>query len=846
MLGDVFEYMFEVQVLDYFVVGGVSVIDVFLDGYIFDVSFVLILLVDEYGVLFLGVFDVVNYVVDVDKMFVFGVLNIGLMMFIFDLLSELILCGVDVLLFGGCVLVFGIGGLVFDCLMIDFGVIIVMFVFCVVILESFFDDYFLGDFFVDQGDCLSNIVVVDLMFYFVVDFLVIVVMEFDDMLVLVNIVFGQVMKLIYVINGNFGFLQFVEISFGDEIIYWFEVVMFLVDFENFVVSDFLFFLVFVVIEVMSLLVFVDFVVFVVGIFKFGLIDILFVLVGVFSFSMQVFVNSVVLDFGDFDVLSSVVMKIDVFFIVMVSDELFVDDLLFMNQFYFEQVSINGGVYVVDVIVQFCLWQLLLCFSKGVVSFDNGVVIFVFVDVGLLFVGLVILNDLVVLFIGLDVLGVDVGDIVIFVLVFENFGGSGVFDVVFDDVLLLGFVVLLGGFNLLVWCGDGMVLSVSLMGLNFNDEDFFGNGFEIVDLSGEVVCQEYVLVIGFNFVFVIYEFEVVLVIVVLVLIYVNDVGLMQYGGDDGFGVSVNYVFGLMQFCDLVIVIVVLLLIMKFIMVMSELYIGEIDLGCLLVIGEVVSYCVVVCVLEGMLLGVILVDQVMFGLWIESIDLIMVIVGFLMLYGGGFLGVCIDVVIDGNGCVVMLFFDDIINVNCVNGIDDMIMIDYIVCVFDDVNVMLGVVVVNIVFWFWIGGQIGVFVLQVFIVEFVFDFDKLVMLGNGDVGDMVLFMLMVLYFGVLMVVVFDFLLIDVFIDFDLVLVNGLVVVVGGMVVCGNGGEGDFEVCFDSLVFGVIVIVIFDVLLFNLVFVGDVLMNFVQFFWDSFLGEVGECNYGLSFVGV
>lgn len=163
--------------------------------------------------------------------------------------------------------------------------------------------------------------------------------------------------------------------------------------------------------------------------------------------------------------------VDLLFTVTVSDEPFADRLYLTNQAHAFEGSTNAGTADANAIVQVILTQPLLRSNKGVVWTDNvnavydpdppaSAVFGAFVAAGTpRWSGVIGSSDLSANPIDSNLLGADAGDIVTFAITVENVGssGNGAFDVTIQDLLPDQFQVPSGGLNLQVFRGSGTLI-----------------------------------------------------------------------------------------------------------------------------------------------------------------------------------------------------------------------------------------------------------------------------------------------------------------------------------------------------------------------------------------------------
>ncbi|MCB2179598.1 DUF11 domain-containing protein [bacterium] len=229
-------------------------------------------------------------------------------------------------------------------------------------------------------------------------------------------------------------------------------------------------------------------------------------------------NALSFDFGTHADPANPGYVIDLIFTVTVSNEPFADGLKLTNQVLQSEQNTGAQTSSGTGIVQITLNQPVLVSEKSAVSTDNPNVAdyaeggISFEDpgnTGTPWAGGVINSSFLDTYgLNADISGVDASDLVKFVIVIENSGGSGGFDITLRDVLPSGFVIPAGGINLQVYQGNGTPLTFT--GLDAGTElDLFSiAGIQVVDPgTGEGACQAHALSSGENVVLVTYDIQV---------------------------------------------------------------------------------------------------------------------------------------------------------------------------------------------------------------------------------------------------------------------------------------------------------------------------------------------------
>jgi fimbrial isopeptide formation D2 family protein/uncharacterized repeat protein (TIGR01451 family) len=200
-------------------------------------------------------------------------------------------------------------------------------------------------------------------------------------------------------------------------------------------------------------------------------------------------NSIRFYYGDYADPVIATSTIDLLFTLTVRDAPFADGLFLTNIVRAEKQNSFNDPAIEDELVQIQLGQPVLGITKGVVSTDRVGAVFSPATVGPVgvsfaapgtlpaFSGTVTSSGLENWPINSNLSGIDAGDLVRFAIAVENTGSSraGAFDVRIQDTLPAGFAVPSGGLNLSVTDGTGAVIVYNDLG-----GGLFGTGIELVD------------------------------------------------------------------------------------------------------------------------------------------------------------------------------------------------------------------------------------------------------------------------------------------------------------------------------------------------------------------------------
>ncbi|MEM9409517.1 MAG: isopeptide-forming domain-containing fimbrial protein [Planctomycetota bacterium] len=512
--GDTLEYTLQIQISDFFEFSNVIIDDTFSDGQLFDGTFGPTFAISEGGTTNNGSFDPGNFTVT-HNVGVDGTTDV-----FFDVSAE----DLDGLLTGD--LVDGMAD----------GATTVTVTFRTVIQESFTDDFPSSDPSVDTGDVLTNNVTVT-------GTLPSGQTESDSSSASVEISGPAVQKTVYAINGDTGQAGN-NIIASNTITYRITFQMATADFENLVITDFLPLPVYDATEITNLITTPSATPPAAGSVSYGDTHDLHVVAGVTpSLSTNAASNSVVLDFGDFDVDPSTPATIDLLITVTAQDVLFDDGLFLTNQVNVSYGSTSNSTVSSEDIAQNQLSAPELILSKGIVSTDAvsptfdpttvGPVTFAAPDsVGASFAGGINSSNLATSPINSNLIDADAGDLVKFALVIENTGSADGYNLVITDALPGSFFLVPGsGLNLEVRDGDGNLLTFS-----GTDTDLFTTGIEIDDPSatqGAINNFEDATAMGdgSNIIVVTYDLELAVAITPDTT-YTNTAEIAEFGAVDG--------------------------------------------------------------------------------------------------------------------------------------------------------------------------------------------------------------------------------------------------------------------------------------------------------------------------
>jgi fimbrial isopeptide formation D2 family protein/uncharacterized repeat protein (TIGR01451 family) len=564
--GDVLEYRLEIQISDFFAFRNLVVVDTFSDGQRFVPGFTPTLQVNGHNFTFATAgFAPANYTVSQNftgavatpPIFTLNpATNDGTTTITFSIANELISRGQatgDLL--GGCVSPAGTG-LIAPCALLGAGdgPTTATIVFRTQIQDEFSDEFPSGDRSVDQGDVLTNDVLVAGDVLNNVGLTPTGQNEADTSGAGVDIARGELSKSVYAVNGSTTFTTPIEVAPGDTITYRIEKVLPSSDVELLTLIDYLPLPVFSAAEVTTFdTAAPSATVPPAGTAKYGPADTFSQLPGTPdpTVSVDLVNNTVSFSYGSYDNDSNVASRVDLLFTVTVSDAPFADRLFITNQVRQTESSTGEVESFADAIVQIILTQPRLRLSKGVIGSNSpaaelidssgapttaGPTTFTAPGTaGNRFSGTISSSALEGTPITADLQGVDAGDLVSFAVMIENTGTSrkGAFDVAITDTIPLGFMIPPSGagLNLRVTNGAGEVISFT-----GSPADLFTTGIQLVDPAGEGACQTYDPDNGRNIIIITYDLQVD-TNAPAGSVLTNVTSVVSYAGDEG---GVNHV------------------------------------------------------------------------------------------------------------------------------------------------------------------------------------------------------------------------------------------------------------------------------------------------------------------
>lgn len=473
--GDLLEYTLEFQISDFFAFQNLRIEnDVLSDGQRVDGSFTPTLSVTEDGATSSGVFDVANYSVVVDSP------GTGSSTLFFDISGELITRSLSGQL---------IGGLVPDGGPANDGATTGTIVYRAIIQDAYSDTFPSGSPSLDNGDELSNAVVIDGDVLDNVTLTPTGFSEADDSSAGLTIVGGQVFKSIYARNGVIG--PVTQLAPGDTITYRIQFDLPTGDVESLLFQDYLPLPVLYATEVTAFIDTISAAAPPAGSAKFGATDTFRTLSGIVpAVSSDAVANLLQFDYGTYENPANTSATVDILFTVTVANDPFADGLYLTNQVRQSDHDTFNEAQQNDAIVQFQLTQPVLAVRKGVVAATNPARTFSPATVGPVafsapgggcprFASTISSGGLASTPINSNVSNIDAGDVVSFAIVVNNTGSglTGAFDVQVRDTLPAGFSVPSGGLNLCVTDGSGAIMPFSSLGAGLFDA---GGGLELTD------------------------------------------------------------------------------------------------------------------------------------------------------------------------------------------------------------------------------------------------------------------------------------------------------------------------------------------------------------------------------
>jgi fimbrial isopeptide formation D2 family protein/uncharacterized repeat protein (TIGR01451 family) len=483
--GDGLEYTLEFQISDFFAFQQLVITDVISDGQHIVGAFTPTLEVSEHGVTSSGPLDPANFtVIDHWTGAPVPVAPLdGTTELIVRISDELISRALDGLVHGGCVPDGGTGGGAPDCSVFNGGATTATLVFRTRMLEQYTDDFPSGEPNVDHGDNVANSVTVEGDLLDVADTSATTgESEADDSGAGLVIPSGVLAKSIYAVDGVICAPQpcaAVVVAPDDTLTYRIRYTLPSSDTEQLAFDDYLPLPVLLATEVTS---FVDAVGAgppVAGTAQFGPDDTFRALSGIVpTVSSDAPSNRLRFFYGDFADPNDTPTLVDILFTVTVSDDPFADALFLTNQVRASEQDTFLEVGTHDAIVQFQLSEPVLVITKGVVASDNGATTFSPPTVGPVAFSApgtagyrggatIHSTNLAAAPIQSDVDNVDAGDLVSFAIVVENQGSglTGAFNVRLRDILPAGLSIPAGGagLNLTITDGTGAPLAFTPIG-----------------------------------------------------------------------------------------------------------------------------------------------------------------------------------------------------------------------------------------------------------------------------------------------------------------------------------------------------------------------------------------------
>ena len=491
--GDTLEYQISFQVSDFFAFQNVVVNDVLSDGQRFDLAFTPQLQVVEHTASTSGNLNAANYsIVDHFTGAITPIAPIdGTQELAFRVSDELIARTGNGILLGGLVPVTGTGGPDPSAAAFDGGPTTGIITFRTIVQERFTDNFPSGDFSVDEGDRLDNLVSIsgDVMSY--TNVTTTGQSEADTSQTEISVPAGALVKTIYAVNGTTTLPSPLRLSPGDHVTYRLQLTVPTSDFEDLVLSDYLPLPVLNATQITAFSDIVDNTIPTPGTAKFGPSDTLrSVYGGVPILSTDPVSNAVLFDYGDFDMPAGTSRTIDILFTVTASNQPFADGLFLTNIARRSQDTTNTTDFVSDAIVQIELAMPELSIRKGVVATSNSNDTFTPTTVGP--VGFsppgtagfrasstIHSNGLSASPINSNAQQLDAGDFVTFAIVVENNGNSrtGAFDISLRDTLPTGFAIPSTGLNLNVSDGTGAAIGFTNLGTGLFDS---AGGVQLTD------------------------------------------------------------------------------------------------------------------------------------------------------------------------------------------------------------------------------------------------------------------------------------------------------------------------------------------------------------------------------
>jgi len=740
--GDTIEYRHEFQISDFFAEDDFTVTDTISDGQHFDDTFIPTLSINgNTYTLAQADFDGANFTVAPDYTPADPAPNTGETVITFRVSDEIITRGQpNGYLIGGCVPLAGTGGADPDCTSYNDGPTTGIITYRVYILEDHTDYFPSGDPSVDQGDLFSNSVIASATILDNADLTSTGNTATEDSAQSFVILYGELAKSIYAVNGSTSFTSPVYLSPSETITYRIKYTLNTSDVEDLEIDDYL---PLPVLDADELTTFDDVISLDVpsaGHAKFGPDDTFRNYSGIVpTLSVDSLNNSFAFFYGDFDSTLNESKVVDLLFTITVSDDPFADQLYLTNQTRVYESSTNHLEADATSLVQFILHEPELLITKGVVASDRLDVEFdpdpqaplTFTAPGSVcprFSGTIASPDLLSNPITSNISGVDSDDLVTFAITVENAGHSSAYDVQLQDNLPAGFQIPAGGINLCVTDGAGTPLTYSDLG-----GGFLGSGIELQNTVGGALQPglddaDQVLLTGQNIAIITFDLELADSVEPADII-TNTATLFNYSGAEGGGdftaedqtddanTTVRLPSAVKTFVD---------------SNYSHTASNQVT------IGESATYTLTVAFPEGEISDASITDNLPLGLAFVDCLSISASSGDLTTdLTGGFPAACDDPTnpaIDSDGGVASFTLGDVTNSNTDNSILETLTIQFSAVALNIIENQDGDTLTNNAVFTWDGGSVNSTSADVIIVEPPVDVNKTASPTTGDAGDIV----------------------------------------------------------------------------------------------------------------
>ncbi|MFN8381401.1 MAG: sortase [Anaerolineales bacterium] len=788
--GKVLEYTLNVQVSDFFAFNNVIATDVISDGQHFDATFTPTIQVNGNGyAIATRTIAAANYTVDVSKIDVSdgpptpplteNPATDGTTTLTFRVSNEISRTRPNGRMIGGCVDPVN-GSPTPDCSVYDNAGTTATIVFRTIVQEGFTDNYPTGDWSVDQGDVLDDVVnVTGDVLNTATPFTPTGNTEPDGSNASVSISRGALTKSIYAINGSTTLptnaLGQIIIKPSDTVTYRLTYVSATSDVENLYFEDFLPLPIFhsddpddngtagpawtfdPTVSAASPAS---------GVVKLGPSDTFYAYTagagttGVLSpntlhgapatrepkISIDAGNNKLIVAYATYDDTRDISRTIDLLFTVTVSDEPFADNLYLTNQAMVYEGSTFNSPSSATSIVQVVLTEPVLVHKKGVIATNstNPNISYSPATVGPVafnapgtagdrWSGTIDSPGLALHPIDSNITGVDAGDLVSFAIVIENTGSSakGAFDLTILDTLPAMYQIPAGGLNLRISNGDRSA-SFSYTrpdGSVAVPADLFSTGIEIVDPDpNNGACQAHTVGAGKNVIIITYDLEVRPDVTPGTQF--NTATLVNYAGSDG---GPNHVPSTPP-TDTASSTVLASLTKQ--LVSTEINNAN-NSNAQAVIGELVTYRLTTTVPEGRVPTATVTDHLDGGLAFVSCTNVTpssTDVTTDLASGSNFSGACADIAVSNNGQDVTFNLGNITNANRINTTADTITIEYVAVVLNQSSNQGGTLLNNEAKFFTGATQLGATqnASTVSIIEPNVNITKTVAPTTGDAGD------------------------------------------------------------------------------------------------------------------